>query len=367
MAGPELLRTSFDELPGWADDDHLSAYSAFRRSAEMARTRRYRAGSLGIGHEDFEPAFSAARSALSPSARQAREFFQAHFIPCLIRPSQGGTGFVTGFYEPFARARRTRGGAFRFPILKRPSDLVEVEKADPADFLPEGYRYGRMTANGLVPFPDRAAIETGALDGLGLEIAWLSDRVDLFFIHVQGAARLEFPGGRPCRITYAAKSGHPFTGPGQVLAGLGEIRPGKVTMQAIRAWFERNPHRIDEILRRNRSYIFFRESESGDPELGPFAAAKVQLTAGRSLAVDRLVHTFSTPFYVSAPGLAAFGSPPFRRLMIAQDTGSAIVGPARGDIFTGSGDEAGEMAGVIRHKADFHVLVPAAAAGRLAP
>ena len=169
--------------------------------------------------------------------------------------------------------------------------------------------------------------------------------------------------GRLCRVTYAAKSGHRFTGPGKILSELGEIPLEKVTMQSIRAWFKAHPDRVDEILWRNRSYIFFREAAVDDVSLGPIAAAKVPLTPGRSVAVDRLLHTFGTPFYIDAPTLTAFDAKPFRRLMIAQDTGSAITGPARGDLFAGSGDAAGEIAGVVRNAADFYALVPRALAG----
>jgi membrane-bound lytic murein transglycosylase A len=165
------------------------------------------------------------------------------------------------------------------------------------------------------------------------------------------------------RITYAAKSGHPFTGAGHVLASLGEIPREAVTMQSIRAWLRDNPKRVNEILWRNRSFIFFREAPVDDPALGPVAAAKVPLTPGRSVAVDRLLHTFATPFFIHAPDLAAFGAAPFARLMIAQDTGSAIVGAARGDLFAGSGDAAGAIAGVVKHRADFYVLLPRRLAG----
>jgi membrane-bound lytic murein transglycosylase A len=183
--------------------------------------------------------------------------------------------------------------------------------------------------------------------------------VDAFFIHVQGAARLAMTDGRMIRVTYAAKSGQRFTGPGRTLVALGEIPFEKVTMQSIRAWFAAHPERVDEILWKNRSYIFFREAAVDDPDLGPIAAAKVPLTPGRSMAVDRLLHTFGTPFYIHAQELAAFGDARgFRRLMIAQDTGSAITGPARGDLFAGSGDAAGEIAGVVRHAADFYALLP---------
>jgi membrane-bound lytic murein transglycosylase A len=292
------------------------------------------------------------------TAPQARRFFEEHFTPCRIMPEDGQSGFVTGFYEPEVTASPVCTGEFNVPLLARPDDLVKLADDDdrPAGLDPS-FAYARRTAEGLCEYQDRRAIETGALAGRGLEIAWLKDRVDAFFIHVQGAARLLLTDGSALRVTFAAKTGHPFTGPGRILAGLGEIAPEAVTMQSIRDWFRRNPRRIDEILWLNRSYIFFRIADS-DPRLGPIAAAKVPLTAGRSLAVDRTLHTFATPFYIDAPDLTAFPGRRFARLMIAQDTGSAIVGPARGDLFAGTGDEAGQIAGVVRHRADFYALVP---------
>ncbi len=226
------------------------------------------------------------------------------------------------------------------------------------------FAFGRKSDTEIVEYFDRAAIDQGALTGRNLEIAWLADPVDVFFIHVQGAARLIMTDGSVKRVTYAAKSGHRFSGPGQKLINLGEIQEKDVTMQSIRAWFRENPSRISEILWQNRSYIFFREAPVDDPALGPVAAAKVPLTPGRSIAVDRLLHTFGTPFFIDAPTLDAFDGMPFRRLMIAQDTGSAITGAARGDLFTGSGFAAGEVAGVIRHPADFYALMPKSANSR---
>ena len=166
------------------------------------------------------------------------------------------------------------------------------------------------------------------------------------------------PDGTVRRVTYAAKTGHRFTGPGGLLVERGEISREAISMQTIRAWLKSNPERADELLWRNRSFIFFREATVDDPDLGPVAAAKVPLAPGRSIAVDRKLHTFATPFYIDAPELTAVDGKPFRRLMIAQDTGSAIVGPARGDLFFGSGDRAGEMAGGVRHAAQFYALLP---------
>jgi membrane-bound lytic murein transglycosylase A len=357
---PLLSPVDYSELPGWADETAEDAYAAFRRSALYSETapKPYQTGFLGVKAEAFADSFGEACIGVDPP--DPRAFFERHFQPCHVSPSPAKVGFVTGFYEPELVASRVETERFGLPLYGRPDDLVGLDASSrPADMDPT-FAFGRATAGGIVEYFDRKAIENGALADRAPVIAWLADRVDLFFAHVQGAARLKLEDGTIVRVTYAAKSGHPFTGPGGILADLKEIPREKVTMQSIRAWFHANPHRIDEILWRNRSFIFFREAAVEDANGGPVAAAKVQLTAGRSIAVDRLLHTFGTPFYVDAPSLTAFGARPFRRLMIAQDTGSAIVGAARGDLFAGSGAAAGDIAGVVRHPADFYALVPRA-------
>jgi membrane-bound lytic murein transglycosylase A len=365
----EVFRAvSYDELPGWGGDAPGEALSAFARCARQAETRPYRTGSLGIRFEAFAEPFAEARRLMLPiSESDARAFFERYFLPFRIRPETGGRGFVTGYYEPEAEASPVRTAHFTVPLYRRPPDLVDVDESNRPQGFDPSIAFARRAGEGLVAYHDREAIERGALEGLGLELCWLADRVDAFFIHVQGAARLTLPDGKRMRVTYAAKSGHPFTGIGRVLADMGEIPLEKVTMQSIRAWLGQNPQRLDEIFWRNRSFIFFRETPLGDAELGPVAAAKVQLQPGRSVAVDRFLHTFGTPFFIHAPELRHVDGAPFRRLMIAQDTGSAITGTARGDLFIGTGREAGEIAGTIRHQADFYALLPRALAGKGAP
>jgi peptidoglycan lytic transglycosylase A len=360
---PLFVEQSFDALRGWGDDDHLAAFAAFRRSAFHVLTKPYRSGALGVDFNAFTEAYGEARSVSPPNRSQARSFFERHFTPAGINAEDGGGGLVTGFYEPEVEASPVRTGRFSVALLSRPADLVDIDDTNRPLGMDPYLAFARQTPDGPVAYLDRGEIERGALAGKGLagkglEIAWLADKVDAFFIHVQGAARLKMTDGRLRRITYAAKSGQRFTGPGKILNEIGEIPLEKVTMQSIRAWFKVHPDRIDEILWRNRSYIFFREAPVDDAALGPIAAAKVPLTPGRSVAVDRLLHTFGTPFYIDAPSLTAFDDKPFRRLMIAQDTGSAITGPARGDLFAGSGDSAGEIAGVVRNAADFYALIP---------
>jgi membrane-bound lytic murein transglycosylase A len=355
---PLFRPVSYADLPGWADDPKARAFAAFRRSALRIHVKPYRTGSLGVSAEAFRHAYAEAEAA--PEAigeAEANAFFERHFVPAQAMPPEG-SGFVTGFYEPEVAASPVRTTDFTVPLLARPADLVDVDDGNRPAGMDPYFAFGRQTDGGIVEFFDRGEIERGALAGRNLEIAWLADPVDAFFIHVQGAARLNMTDGRLIRVTYAAKTGHPFTGIGRVLAELGEIPLEQVTMQSIRAWLRDHPARVSEILWRNRSYIFFKEAPVDDPALGPIAAAKVPLTPGRSMAVDRLLHTFGTPFFIHAPTLTAFAGKPFRRLMIAQDTGSAIVGPARGDLFAGSGDAAGEIAGVVRNRADFYALLP---------
>ena len=355
---PLFQPTTFADLEGWPEDDHPAAYRAFRRSALQASKKPYRTGGLGVDFAAFAAAYADSRETTVAGPDDARAFFERHFVPARVAPGDVQAGLVTGFYEPIVAASPVRTGRFGVPLLSRPNDLVEVDdKNRPAEMDPY-LAFARDAPGGLTEYFDREAIERGALAERGLKIAWLADKVDTFFVHVQGAARLTMTDGTTRRVTYAAKSGQRFTGPGRVLADLGEIPLAEVTMQSIRAWFKGNPDRVDEVLWLNRSYIFFREAPVDETALGPIAAAKVPLTPGRSVAVDRLLHTFGTPMWIDAPTLKAFGGDSFRRLMIAQDTGSAITGPARGDLFAGSGDAAGEIAGVVRHAADFYALVP---------
>ncbi|RWD63441.1 MAG: transglycosylase, partial [Mesorhizobium sp.] len=324
---PILSEKSFDDLPGWGEDDHAAAFAAFRRSALHAPVKPYRTGSLGVDFNAFAEAYAEARAVSAPNRSEARSFFERHFVPMLVS-AENGSRLVTGFYEPEVEASPVRTERFAVPLLSRPADLIDIDDGNRPAGMDPYLAFARRTDNAPVEYFDRGEIERGALLGQNLEIAWLAEKVDAFFIHVQGAARLKMTDGRLARVTYAAKSGQRFIGPGKILSELGEIPLEKVTMQSIRAWFKAHPSRVDEILWQNRSYIFFREAAVDDAALGPIAAAKVPLTPGRSVAVDRLLHTFGTPFYIDAPTLTAFDEKPFRRLMIAQDTGSAITGPA---------------------------------------
>ena len=361
-----LRPVSFEDLEGWGDDDPTALIGLLQDCLEhVTSVKAYRGGSLGLTTGDLLPLLTAASTFEPTDAASVRDFFRQHCIPFRIAKADGKSGFVTGFYEPEIEVSATPDDIWRFPLYRRPDDLVDVNDENRPEPMESTYVFGLDRDGVILSYPDRQAIDQGCLSGRGLEIAWAKSKVDVFFFHVQGAARLIYPDGRIGRITYAAKAGHAFSPIGKKLIDIGEIKPADISMQSIRAWLGANPDRVDEILWHNRSYIFFREADATGPELGPIAAAKIPLVAGRSLAVDRLIHTFGCPFFIQSKTLMHLDDgKPFRRLMLALDTGSAIVGPARGDIFTGSGAQAGEQAGTIRNAADFYILIPKAAAER---
>lgn len=344
----------YSDLAGWEQDEHGAAFQAFWRSASALSDHPPKA--RGIIDATALAAILARAHALpiDLSPARARAFFESEFTPIEILPDTGA-GFFTGYYEPIVAGSRLRTDHFSTPLFRAPDDLVEFDPVSPPPGIDAALRFARRTGEGLVPYFDRGEIEAGALAGRGLELVYLADAVDAFFIHIQGAARIKLAEGGEMRVSYAAKSGHPYTPIGRVLIETGELEAGKATMAAIRSWLAANPDGAGPVMARNRSFIFFREAPVGDPELGPIAAAKVPLTAGRSLAVDRLLHSFHAPVWIDT---TAPGGEVLRRLMIAQDTGSAIIGPARGDVFFGAGDKAGAIAGAMASRGRFVLLAP---------
>ena len=211
----------------------------------------------------------------------------------------------------------------------------------------------------LVPYYDRAEIEDGAIAGRGLEICWLKNQTDLLFTQIQGSARVRLEDGSTIRINYDAHNGYPYTPVGRILIERNIIPKDQMSMQKIREWMEQNPDGANELRRQNRSYVFFREVKLSDKDEA-VGAQGVPLTPGRSIAVDKALHVYGTPFFIEGelPIESEQSKTPFRRLMIAQDTGSAIVGPARADLYFGAGAEAGKVSGRLRHNARFVILIP---------
>ncbi len=350
---PRLEAIDFESLAGWIDDDHQAPLCAFERSARaIAQTHPRPARSAA---PELIANARAALCARVTDERDARRFFESRFRPFRVIPASG-RGFLTGYYEPCVPGSRVETDEFRWPILARPADLVTFG-AEPAPAgLPKDISGARRLSDGsLVPYADRAQIEAERRD----PIVWVRDAVEAFLIQVQGSAQVEFPDRSRARLAYDGRNGLPYTSIGRILIETGEIEEREMSLASLKAWLRRDSARGLDVMRRNRSFVFFELVEDFYPDLGPVAGAGVPLTPLRSIAVDRTMWAYGLPFWIDAelPWMDETQQP-FRRLMIAQDTGSAIVGAARADLFFGSGDKAGARAGAIRHAGEFVVLLP---------
>ena len=332
-----LKPVSFTDLPGWSSDDHRAALSTFARSCR-AMTRRGRALKALNRKVPAKIVAGVCRKALALAgtgdATAARAFFERNFAPFRVLDGSD-QGLFTGYFEPQYAGSRTRSLTYHVPLYRKPPDFRQ-------------------------PYLDRRQIERGGLDGRGLELVFLESLVDAFFIHVQGSARIALDDGTVMRVGFAAKSGHPYTPIGRVLIKRGALERENVSMQTIRAWLERNPSEAQAVMWHNRSFIFFREAAISDPALGPLGAQGVNLTGLRSIAVDSGLYSYGLPVWLDTTLTVGEDQPPepFHRLMVAQDTGSAIKGAIRADVFTGSGDAAGDIAGRMKQKGAFTVLLP---------
>ncbi|MFK7791046.1 MAG: murein transglycosylase A [Devosiaceae bacterium] len=348
----DLTPVRFADLPGWQDDDHAGALEAFLRSCDRAAERAARPRPSGV---DGQALANICAALLADPTQDAQTFFEAHFTPNRV----DAPGMLTGYFEPQVRASFQRTGNFQHPLYARPPDLVELDSPASTLAIDDDVTWGRATEAGFEAFPDRGAIMAGALEDQGLELVFLESPLDAFFIHIQGSARLAMTDGSVQRVNFAGKSGHTYTPIGRTLVQRGDMALEDVTMDSLRSWLTAaSPEDRDVVLASNRSFIFFVMAEDFDPQAGPVAAAGVPLTPGRSLAVDRHLHTFGTPIFVHSQENLPGEEEPLQRLMIAQDTGSAIVGPSRGDIFIGSGEDAGQIAGSVNQPVQFTLLVP---------
>jgi membrane-bound lytic murein transglycosylase A len=322
---PTPQRVSFADLPGWGTGDPSPALAAFERSCAKP-----------------VPVFAAAcRDAASvPDAAAARAFFERHFVPYAI-----GDGLVTGYYEPLLHGSITPHGAYQTPVYALPDDLVTI---DLGRFKPElqGQRVtGQVDGHHVVPYPNRAAID--AHPPRARVLFYADDPVAVFFLHIQGSGRVLLDDGRMLRVTYAGQNGRPYTAVGRTLIAQGALKREDVSLQSIRAWLKAHPGKMRAVLETDASYVFFKDEAVADRALGPEGTQGVALTPNGSAAVDAQAHPFGTPLYVAGHGL-----------VVAQDTGGAIKGAARADLFFGFGARAEDAAGTLKDHAAFFELRP---------
>lgn len=355
-----LVPVSFAALPGWQDDQVADSILALRRSCEkfgrMEDSKLIGPNGIGGAAGDWKPICTEAFSLVDGDSEKARAFYESFFQPYLVsdlKKELPASGLFTGYYEAGLRGARSQGGVYQTPLYKRPDDLVLVGLGEfKSDW--NGKRLaGRLENGQLVPYATRAEIEAGKLRGKNLELAWVDDPVDAFFLHIQGSGRVIFPDGSTMRVGYDGHNGHTYTSIGRILIDRGEITKEDMSMQAIRKWMAAHPNKGQELMKENSSFIFFRELKDD----GPIGAQNVVLTPGRSLAVDKRYMALGLPVW-----LYTFTDPvsskPISRMLVTQDTGGAIKGVVRGDVFWGFGEMAAERAGHMKEKGSLFVLLP---------
>lgn len=356
----DLQPLDFQALPGWHNDDQGAALATFLVSCNTLERKAPTAAMGGEGAfgtvADWMGACAAARQT-APSG--ARAFFESWFRPWRATASGDASGLFTGYYEPLLAASAAPDARFRYPLYRRPAELLVIDLGQFSDEFEGRTITGRLAEGTLVPYFDRAAIDDGALAGKGLEIAWTDDPIAVFFLHIQGSGRLAMTDGRELRVGYDGQNGHGYYAIGRELVAMGELTREEVSLQSIRDWLKTHPDRADAVMETNPSYIFFRLLEGA----GPIGGQGVALTPGRSLAIDHRIIAYGAPIWLDT--VLPDGTP-WQRLMVAQDTGGAIRGPVRGDIFFGTGEEAEWLAGHMKSEGGYVVLLPVSLSSRIA-
>jgi membrane-bound lytic murein transglycosylase A len=336
-AGTPELRlepVEFRSIHDWTADDHSAAFDCYLQSSDLS---------------GFPLPPQHALPCLLGAPERARAFFEDNFSAFRVLAAPG---FLTSYFEPVLRGSLKSAPGFAVPVYRRPGELKPLPPGHPLTEL--SLTAGRDSAVGFEPYYTRAEIEAGALAGRGLELLYLADPVEAFVMHVQGSGLVELGNGTRIRVSFDGKNGHPYTSISKLLVERGQLKLEHADLDGLLAWL-RAQSEPQAILNENKSYIFFKGLERS--AVAPRASSGVELYSGRSLAADPLYHLAGTPIWVEAPELT-FAGRPFRRLLVAQDTGSAIVGPQRGDVFAGTGPEAGRAAGRVRHRCAFIVLRP---------
>lgn len=340
---------AWNDIKGWADDKHAEAWPALIQSCH----RLEKSGST------WRELCLEARLIENPDNETARAFFETRFVARpLIAKGGSSEGLITGYYEPLLQGSRKRTDVFRYAVYRRPADLLVIDLGDLYEDLKGKRVRGRLKGDRrVVPYFSREEIDNGGNPLRGNEIAWVADPVGLFFLHIQGSGRIRFQNGSEMAVGYSDQNGHPYYAIGRRLIENGDIPEEEVSMQSIREWLQNNPDEAVELLNSNPSYVFFTQRDK--QKNGPIGTLGVALTPERSIAVDRRVVRLGLPVWLDTTLPNNEEEIPYRRLVFAQDTGGAINGTVRADLFWGNGIRAEENAGRMRQQGSLFVLVPA--------
>ena len=335
---------NWSTLQNWSADNHSDVWDGFLKSCQK------------LEHQHWQQVCLLAKDSGDLSDTEARAFFESHFEVRPVFAEDGvAEGLITGYYEPLLRGSREKSEKFRYPLYGVPEDLLVVDLGEVYPQLKNMRLRGKLEGNKVVPYYDRAQLDEDPGLLQGAEILWVDSLVDVFFLHVQGSGQIQMDDGSRVAVGYAQQNGHPYRSIGRVLIEMGELEQEEVTLFTIRDWLQSNPDQLNAVLEKNPSYIFF-ELRDAEAE-GPIGSLNVTLTPRRSIAVDRNVIPLGAPVWLQTT-LPDEQQSPFNQLMLAQDTGGAIKGHVRADVFWGRGDEAERMAGLMKQQGRLYVLLP---------
>ena len=334
----------WSSLDSWESDSHGDAWQAFLRSCEK------------LSQPEWREVCNLAQASGDLGDADARAFFESHFEVRPVYAEEGKTeGLITGYYEPMLNGSREQSEQFRFPLYGVPEDLLVIDLGAVYPQLKNMRLRGKLVGNRVVPYHERSQLDDDLQLLEGSELLWVDNLVDVFFLHVQGSGLVQLADGSVVAVGYAEQNGHPYQSIGRVLIEMGELQAEEVTLFTIRDWLHANPERMYEVLSQNPSYVFFHLTETSTD--GPTGSLNVTLTPRRSIAVDRNVIPLGAPVWLQTT-LPDEELSPMNQLMLAQDTGGAIKGHVRADVFWGRGGEAEEMAGLMKQRGELFVLLP---------
>ncbi len=337
---------AWSSLPGWNSGGQAAAWPALIRDCDRLSGRDATWATICRAAEGL-PA--------TPDDAQARQFFEQYFRAHEVIGYGGHRqGLITGYYEPILRGSLTPSARFRYPLYRRPGNLVRVDLGALYPELRGKLVRGRLDGDRVVPYYSRGQITNSADPLRGQELLWVDDPVALFMLQVQGSGLVRLPDGSLIAVSYADQNGYPYVAIGNRLIQMGAIKPGAVTLQSITRWLHDHQDEAESVLNSNPSYVFFRLANA--PDQGPVGAMQVVLTPQASIAVDPAYIPLGTPVWLDTT--SPRGNQPYRRLMLAQDTGGAIKGPVRADVFFGIGRDAGRLAGHMQQAGRLYVLLP---------
>ena len=344
LPAPLFIVSKWEMLPDWQTLDLALSQTAFLQSCRVLKNKPHWQ-EVCAQAEHLEVKDNAALHA----------FYEEWFTPYqVLNPDGSEQGIITGYYEPLLKGSRSKTPRFQYPLYAAPNDLLTIDLGGVYPQLKELRLRGRVQGKRIVPYYNRAEIDAGAGAIMGHELFWVENKIELFFLHVQGSGRIELPDGKQVKVGYADQNGHPYLSIGKRLVETGELKLEEVSMQGIKAWAEKNPDKVDTLLEHNPSYVFLRELP--DSLSAPLGALGVPLTNEYSIAVDRTTIPLGAPVFLATT--YPNDSAPLNRLMLAQDTGGAIKGAVRADFFWGFGESAGAQAGKMKQQGRLWVLFP---------